>query len=120
MTGRFRYAVRDAWAALTSARRAIRPERGSGREVISGTTGNVIVVKSPNAAYFKEAIFILCDDPFTRRGVSAQELLQEARRAAAEYVGERVPQRTTFYLTHLLAFLLGALCACALLLLFGI
>ena len=120
MSARLRFALRDAWASLfRSGRASERGERGK-KEVIEGTAGNVIIVKSPNTEYFKEAIFILCDDLFSRGGTSREQLLREARRAAADYTAARTPPRSAAVLTHALFFLLGALVCCAVLLLFGI
>ncbi len=45
----------------------------------------VIVVKSPDPRLFEQAIFIVKEDAFGP-GVSADEVLQEARRAAAGYL----------------------------------
>ena len=110
--------LRGAWSALFAPHRS--RGRSGGEEVIAGVTGNVIIVKSPNTEYFKEAIFILCDDPLTRRGADREQLLREARSAARDYVAARTPARSTAALTHLLCFLLGAIVSCALLLLFGV
>ena len=93
-----------------AARRIQKPRADSaGKEVIRGCAGNVIIVKSPNTEYFKEAIFILCDDLLSRRGVSEQQLLDEARRAACAYCDELAPPRDAKGLRYLLFFLLGAL-----------
>ena len=73
----------------------------------------MIIVKSPNTEYFKEAIFILCDDLLTRRGADRNLLLREARRAAQRYVSERVPPRNLSALWHVVFYLLGALSALA-------
>ena len=78
------------------------------KEVIRGSAGNVIIVKSPNTEYFKEAIFILCDDLFTRRGVSRAQILREAQRAAWGYTDAHTPQRSVTILTRVFYFLLGA------------
>ena len=110
--------------SLRSLSRLLAPRRGFGRrprgreEVIEGTAGNVIIVKSPNTEYFKEAIFILCDDLFTRRGVSSRQLLDEARRAASDFCSGLVPERDLTKWWYLFFFLLGvAVCLAALTLL---
>ena len=104
--------IRRLKGALRSlAARRVPCEKSGGKrekEVIQGSAGNVIIVKSPNTEYFKEAIFILCDDLFTRRGVSRQQLLREARRAAQDYVCEHVPPRDLSVLRSVFFYLLGA------------
>ena len=107
MIGRLRDALHGI-SLCFSARRTAADGEEEGKEVIEGRTGNVIIVRSPNTEYFKEAIFILCDDLFTRRGVSRQQLLREARRAALDYCDEHTPPRDLTALWHLFFFLLGA------------
>ena len=109
MIERIRYSLRSLFCSLSQRR--IRKKRASGarKEVIRGSAGNVIIVKSPNTEYFKEAIFILCDDLLSRRGVSEQQLLSEARRAAFDYCDELSPPRDLTAWWHLFFFLLGAL-----------
>jgi len=106
MIGRIRGAIGSTLGALFRPRR--RSSSGRGKEVIQGSAGNVIIVKSPNTEYFKEAIFILCDDLFTRRGVSKAQILREARRAAWDYTSAHTPSQGIGILTRLLYFLLGA------------
>ena len=108
MIGRLKGAISTGFARLFPGR------RGAKKKVISGSAGNVIIVKSPNTAYFKEAIFILCDDLFTR-GVNRNQILREARRAAWEYTAAHTPPRSVSPWVRLLYFLLGVLCAFALL-----
>ena len=108
MIDRIRSALGGALGRLFVPRRSFAAERGREREVIRGSAGNVIIVKSPNTEYFKEAIFILCDDLFTRRGVSSAQILREARRAAWEYTAAHTPPSSVTLLTRLLYFLLGA------------
>ena len=106
MIERLKSSLRSLSSLFLSRRRAAG---GSGeREVIRGSAGNVIIVKSPNTEYFKEAIFILCDDLFTRRGVGRQQLLREARQAARDYCDEHAPPRDLTALWHLFFYLLGA------------
>ena len=107
MIGRLKAALHGV-SAFFARRRERRPE-SSEKEVIQGSAGNVIIVKSPNTEYFKEAIFILCDDLFTRRGMDRKQLMREARQAALSYVSERVPQPETWFIRGLIPFLLGAI-----------
>lgn len=57
-------------------------------EVFRGTADRVIRVKDPIPGVFREAIFLLCEDYWTR-GTDEQTLLREARQAAAGYLRER-------------------------------
>ena len=107
MIDRIRSALGGALGRLFVPRRSFAAERGREREVIRGSAGNVIIVKSPNTEYFKEAIFILCDDLFTRRGVNRAQILREAQQAAWGYTAERTPPRSVTVLTRVLYFLLG-------------
>ena len=107
MIGRIRSVLGGTLGRLFIPRRSFAEDRGREGEVIRGSAGNVIIVKSPNTEYFKEAIFILCDDLFTRRGVSSEQILRQARRAAWEYTAHAPPSSITV-LTRLLYFLLGA------------
>ena len=114
MSGGLKRAFRGLSSFLERRR---TPRQREEKEVIQGSAGNVIIVKSPNTEYFKEAIFILCDDLFARRGVNRQQLVREARRAARDYVSERVPPRDLRALWHIVFFLLGALSSLAVLML---
>ena len=107
MIGPFRAVIGSRLRALFSPVKEKRSRRRDGKEVIQGSAGNVIIVKSPNTEYFKEAIFILCDDLFTRRGVDRKQLMHEAREAAFSYVSEHVPPQKTGFLRFLVPFLLG-------------
>ena len=95
MIGPFRAAIGSRLRALLSPGKEKRSRSRDGKEVIQGSAGNVIIVKSPNTEYFKEAIFILCDDLFTRRGVNRG------------YTAAHTPQRSVTVLTRVLYFLLG-------------
>lgn len=62
--------------------------------LIKGTNRQVIVVKSPDPQVFEEAIFVLREDWLKKR--SAEQVIEEARRAAGEYLargggGQRRP-----------------------------
>ena len=50
-----------------------------------GVNKHVILVKTPDPKYFEEAIFILREEAFAQ-GVSAEQVLREARQAAKSYV----------------------------------
>ena len=108
MNGPLGAAVKGLLARLRRTRGA-QAERDTDREgVIKGTAGNAIIVKSPDTEYFKEAIFILRDEAFTRAGVSRKQLLREARRAAGSYAASCMPGRVRPAVPSWLSFLLGA------------
>jgi len=66
-------------------------EQGGGAKVVKGTARRVIVVKSPEAKVFEEAIFIIREDALSENGVSAARLLEEAHQIAAGYSQRRKP-----------------------------
>ena len=105
MSSRFMGALKERLSLLFARPRSRKEFRE--KEVIRGSAGNVIIVKSPNTEYFKEAIFILCDDLFTRRGVDRKQLMREAREAAFSYVSDCVPPKSSGFLRFLVPFLLG-------------
>lgn len=51
--------------------------------MVKGNSKQVIVVNSPEQKLFEQAIFILKDDAL-KDGITDEQLLQEARRAAGE------------------------------------
>ena len=53
--------------------------------LVKGVSRQVIVVKAPDPRFFEQAIFILKEDAFGK-GVTADQVLQEARRVADGYI----------------------------------
>ena len=53
--------------------------------MVKGVSRQVIVVKEPDPRFFEQAIFILKEGAFGR-GVTADEVVREARRVADGYV----------------------------------
>lgn len=53
--------------------------------MVKGLAKRVVVVKSPDKRLFEEAIFILKED--AAAGVSAQDVVSQAQRIAANYMG---------------------------------
>ena len=53
--------------------------------MVKGIARRVIVVKSPDPKLFEQAIFIMREDA-AARGVSADQVLQEAQRVANGYI----------------------------------
>ena len=54
--------------------------------VVKGLSRKVIIVKSPDPKIFEQAIFIVRNDA-AGEGVTAKELVEEARRVARNYAG---------------------------------
>ena len=52
--------------------------------MVKGSSKRVVVVDSPDPRYFEQAIFIVRSSP-AGEGVSARELVEEARRVARNY-----------------------------------
>lgn len=52
--------------------------------MVKGISRRVIVVKSPDPKVFEEAIFVLREDFIRQR--NAEQVMDEARRAASEYL----------------------------------
>ena len=63
-----------------------KTKRREARQVIKGTAKRVIVVPSPDPKVFEQAIFIVKDEYMRRPGVSQQELMRQAQRAAGSYL----------------------------------
>ena len=54
--------------------------------MVKGISRRVVVVDSPDQRYFEQAIFIVRNDS-AGEGVTAQALVEEARRVARNYAG---------------------------------
>ena len=54
--------------------------------MVKGTSRRVVVVDSPDQRFFEQAIFIVRSDA-ANEGVTARELVEEARRVARNYAG---------------------------------
>ena len=85
--------------------------------VVKGISRRVIVVRSPDPRFFEQAIFLLKEDALHADGVTAEQVVKEARQAAAGYV-ERTTGKTRKYRGYTMPgwvwFVLGA-CAVGLL-----
>lgn len=55
-------------------------------DVVKGISRRVIVVKSPDPRLFEQAIFIVKEEAFGKEGVTAEQVVEEARHVAAGYV----------------------------------
>ncbi|MDY5510919.1 hypothetical protein [Dysosmobacter sp.] len=54
--------------------------------MVKGISRRVVVLDSPDQRYFEQAIFIVRNDA-AGEGVSARELVEEAKRVARNYAG---------------------------------
>lgn len=63
------------------------------QETVKGVARRVVIVRSPAESVFEEAIFIVREEAERSGGVSREEVLSEARRAAGAYVGAVSPPR---------------------------
>ena len=80
--------------------------------IVKGITRQVILVKSTDPRLFEEAIFIVKEDALTREGVSAEQVLKQARQAADGYLKQgRTLPRPVAGLPGLLWGLAGAVLA---------
>ena len=54
--------------------------------MVKGISRRVVVIDSPDQRYFEQAIFLVRNDA-AGQGVTAQEVVEEARRVARNYAG---------------------------------
>ncbi len=54
--------------------------------MIKGVNRRVIVVKAPDRRFFEEAIFIVREGAISGEGVTAEQVVDEARRVADNFV----------------------------------
>ena len=54
--------------------------------MLKGINRRVIVVKAPDRRFFEEAIFIVREDILGQGGVTADQVVEEARRVADDFV----------------------------------
>jgi hypothetical protein len=74
---------------------------------LRGKLRRAVVVQTPDPM-FSEAVFILRDEALREPGVSREELLRQAARAAESYTEDALPGMERVSLRPLAAFLLGA------------
>ncbi len=58
--------------------------------MLKGTNRRVIVVRSPDRRFFEEAIFIVREGVLGQGGVTAEQVVEEARRVADGYLRKEV------------------------------
>ena len=73
------------WDTLTGNQRGPAPGKDV-MEMVKGITRQVILVKSPDPKLFEEAIFIVKEEALAREGVSADQVIRQARQAADGYL----------------------------------
>ena len=59
--------------------------------MVKGISRRVIVVRAPDPR-FEQAIFLLREDALAAEGVSARQVMEEARQVAAGYVRRNTPR----------------------------
>ncbi|MBU5434015.1 translation initiation factor 2 [Pseudoflavonifractor sp. MSJ-37] len=79
--------------------------------MVKGVSKRAIVVRTPDPRLFEEAIFIVREEAFSAQGVSAEQVLQEARSAARGYMERNVPLRRLRRIPMPVSLALGALIA---------
>ena len=57
--------------------------------MVKGISRRVIVVRSPNPRLFEQAIFFVREDAEDRSGMSAEQIVQQAREAAESCMDQR-------------------------------
>ena len=75
--------------------------------MVKGISRRVVVVDSPDQRFFEQAIFIVRNDA-GGEGVTARELVEEARRVARGYTGASRLSRAWRELNPLVYTLIGA------------
>ena len=84
-----------------------RQTRSASSPALRGTLRTAVVVKTPDAR-FSEALFVLREYSLHQKGVTRQELLEQARAAAEGCTQELLPPGPAPLLHPAAAFLLGA------------
>ena len=87
-----------------------RQTRSAPPHALRGTLRTAVVVKTPDTQ-FSEAVFVLRGDAVQQKGVTRDELLEEAKAAAAGCAERMLPARGAPVLRPAAAFLLGAAAA---------
>lgn len=75
--------------------------------MVKGISRRVVVVDSPDPRFFEQAIFIVRNDA-AERGVTARELVEEARKVARDYAGGTKNSRRLRELNPAVYALMGA------------
>lgn len=62
--------------------------------MVKGISRRVIVVHSPDPRFFEQAIFLLKEDALQREGITAQQVVQQAKEVADSYLRKNTPARS--------------------------
>ena len=62
--------------------------------MVKGISRRVIVVRSPDQRFFEQAIFLLREDVLHAHAVTEEQVVKQARQAAALYVRRTAPGGT--------------------------
>lgn len=54
--------------------------------MVKGISRRVIVVRAPDPRFFEQAVFFLREDALHQDGVTAEQVVSEAKRVAAGYI----------------------------------
>lgn len=54
--------------------------------MVKGISRRVIVVRSPDPRFFEQAVFFLREDALHQDGITADQVVSEAKRVAAGYI----------------------------------
>lgn len=54
--------------------------------MVKGISRRVILVRSPDPRFFEQAIFLVKEDALNAEGVTAEQVVDEARQVAAGYI----------------------------------
>ena len=112
----------SAFRSLAGRVRRLFVSHAPGRTIpprLRGKLRRAVVVPTPDPM-FSEAVFILRDDALREPGVSRDELLRQAARAAESYTEDSLPPVERLSLRPAAAFLLGAAVALLVLWIAGI
>ena len=59
--------------------------------MVKGISRRVIMVRNPDPRFFEQAIFLLREDALSQDGVTAEQVVEEARQVAAGYIRRNSP-----------------------------
>lgn len=79
--------------------------------MVKGTARRVIVVRSPDPRLFEQAIFLMREGAQENEGVTAEQILEQAREAADSYLRRNSPRLHLRRWGGWLWFLAGAVCS---------
>lgn len=76
--------------------------------MVKGISRQVVVVKSPDTSLFEQAIFLIRDGALPKSGVTEEDILRAANRAAADCLRPRSTRRLAPFWQRALCALGGA------------